>query len=79
MADSTQVMLAVELDGSSHGNNPFRFGQTHEAAMQQQDERDRDKNAELKRRCISSVRIKVTHSESIALLRDALDMVSKSA
>ena len=69
-------MLAVELDGSSHGSNPFQFGTDRVVAMFEQEQRDRDKDAELRRRGISSMRLCECSAESLILLHEQMDLIA---
>ena len=56
-AQQTSAMLAIELDGTSHRYKPFEYGKDRIEAMEDQLERDRCKDAELRRRRIASIRI----------------------
>lgn len=74
--DLQTSMLAVELDGSSHGSNPFQFGTDRVVAMFEQEQRDRDKDAELRRRNIRSVRLCDCSAESLILLHEQMDLIA---
>ena len=73
------MLLAVELDGSSHGRNPLCFGEERTQAMWQQEELDRDKDAELLQRRYQSVRIGSDLSldeKARAMLKAGMDLVA---
>lgn len=76
LVDPESTMLAVELDGSSHGSNPFQFGTEREVAMWEQEKRDEDKDAELRHRGILSVRMCGCTVDAMSLLQDQLDWIA---
>lgn len=72
-----EAMIAVELDGTSHGGIPCLFGQERWAAMQAQKERDDAKDAALRRKGITAVRIKYKDPDGIAQLAVAMKEVAR--
>ena len=72
-----EAMIAVELDGTSHGDNPYLFKQERWVAMQAQKDRDDAKDAALRRRGITAVRIKYKDPNGIAPLAVAMTEVAR--
>ena len=77
IAPFKQTMIAVELDGKSHGDEPFLFGKERWVAMEAQRKRDVAKDAALKRSGWTAVRINTQKPESFELLAKAMADIAR--